>query len=162
MKGMQTFRRFALFVLAVGLLVSIHDPALLPLVAADTKPGATTVQWRLLRSLDLTSGEAPPELKKIDNTNVRIAGYMVPLESDDQEEADEYLIVPIAGGCIHTPPPPPHQIVYCRMVGKKKAKVLMFEPNWFEGKITINKTGSPFGAVSYQMTVSNVEPYKSK
>jgi hypothetical protein len=162
MKDMQTFRRFALFVLAVGLLVSIHDPALLPLAAADTKPGATTVQWRLLRSLDLTSGEAPPDLKKIDNTNVRIAGYMVPLESDDQEEADEYLIVPIAGGCIHTPPPPPHQIVYCRMAGKKRTKVLMFEPNWFEGKITINKTGSPYGAVSYQMTVANVEPYKSK
>jgi uncharacterized protein len=162
MKNMQSIRRFALLVLAVGLLVSIHDPALLPLNAADAKPGATTVQWRLLRSLDIASGEAPPELKKIDNTVVRIAGYMVPLESDDQEEADEYLIVPIAGGCIHTPPPPPHQIVYCRMAGKKKTKVAMFEPNWFEGKITINKTGSPDGAVSYQMTVANVEPYKSK
>ncbi len=163
MISMQSLRRSALLVLAVGLLVMIHDPALLPLVAADTKPSAaTTVQWRLLRQLDLASGEAPPELKKIDNTTVRIAGYMVPLESDDQEEADEYLIVPIAGGCIHTPPPPPHQIVYCRMVGKKKAKVLMFEPNWFEGKIQINKTGSPYGAVSYQMTVANVEPYKSR
>jgi uncharacterized protein len=163
MMGMQTFRRLALAVLAVLLLISLEDPASLPLVAADTKTGtAPTVQWRLLRSLDLGTGEAPPDLKKIDNTVVRIAGYMVPLESDDQEEADEYLIVPIAGGCIHTPPPPPHQIVYCRMVNKKKAKVAMFEPNWFEGKITINKTGSPFGAVSYQMTVANVEPYKSK
>jgi hypothetical protein len=38
----------------------------------------------------------------------------------------------------------------------------MFEPNWFEGKIQINKTGSPYGAVSYQMTVANVEPYKSR
>lgn len=162
MRSMPSIRRFALLLLAVGLLVSIHDPALLPLIAAETKTGATVVQWRLLRSLDLTSGEAPPDLKKIDNTTVRIAGYMVPLESDDQDEADEYLIVPIAGGCIHTPPPPPHQIVYCRMAGKKRVKVLMFEPNWFEGKISINKTGSPYGAVSYQMTVANVEPYKSK
>lgn len=162
MRSMPSIRRFALLLLAVGLLVSIHDPALLPLIAAETKAGATVVQWRLLRSLDLTSGEAPPDLKKIDNTTVRIAGYMVPLESDDQDEADEYLIVPIAGGCIHTPPPPPHQIVYCRMAGKKRVKVLMFEPNWFEGKLSINKTGSPYGAVSYQMTVANVEPYKSK
>lgn len=160
MRNMQSIRRFALLVLAVGLLVSIHDPALQPLIAADA--GATTLQWRLLRQLDLGTGQAPPELKKIDNTVVRIAGYMVPLDSDDQDDADEYLIVPIAGGCIHTPPPPPNQIVYCRMANKKKTKVLMFEPSWFEGKISINKTGSPYGAVSYQMTVANVEPYKSK
>ena len=164
MRDMKSFRRWALLVLAVGFLVSIHDPSLQPLqlVAADAKPGVTTVQWRLLRSLDLSTGEAPADLKKIDNATVRIAGYMVPLESDDQEEADEFLIVPIAGGCIHTPPPPPHQIVYCRMVGKKKTKIAMFEPNWFEGKIAINKTGSPYGAVSYQMTVANVTAYSSK
>jgi hypothetical protein len=149
--------------LAAGAIAVIEDPALVPLRAADTQKGAApTVQWRLLRQLDLATGEAPADLKKIDNTTVRIAGYMVPLESDDQEEADEYLIVPIAGGCIHTPPPPPHQIVYCRMAAKKKVKVAMFEPNWFEGKFAINKTGSPYGAVAYQMTVANVQPYQSR
>ncbi len=158
---MQSFRRWALIVLAVAFLVTIEDPALQTLIAADDKGAFPTVQWRLLRSLDLNTGEAPPDLKKIDKTNVRIAGYMVPLESDDQDEADEYLIVPIAGGCIHTPPPPPHQIVYCKNAGKKKTKVAMFEPNWFSGSFTINKTGSPYGAVSYQMTVTNVEAYKS-
>lgn len=161
MGSMQSYRRWALLGLAVAFLVLIDDPALQPLRAAQEKGGFTTVQWRLLRSLDLNTGEAPPELKKIDKTNVRIAGYMVPLESDDQEEADEYLIVPIAGGCIHTPPPPPHQIVYCRMVGKKKAKVAMFEPNWFSGSFQILKTGSPYGAAAYQLSVANVEPYKS-
>ncbi|MFN7542886.1 MAG: DUF3299 domain-containing protein [Acidobacteriota bacterium] len=160
---MQNRRRWALAALAAGVIAVIEDPALGPLRAADTQKGpAPTVQWRLLRQLDLTTGEAPADLKKIDNTTVRLAGYMVPLESDDQEEADEYLIVPIAGGCIHTPPPPPHQIVYCRMAGKKKVKVAMFEPNWFEGKFAINKTGSPYGAVAYQMIVANVEPYQSR
>ena len=162
MKGMQSFRRLILLVLAISLFVVIEDPALLSLVAADAKPGATPVTWRLLRALDLASGETSSELKKIDSTMVRIAGYMVPIETDEQEEATEFLIVPIAGGCIHTPPPPPNQIVYCRMMNKKKAKIAMYEPNWFEGKISINKTGSPYGAVSYQMSVANVEPYKAK
>lgn len=162
MKGMQSFRRLILLVLAISLFVVIEDPALLSLVAADAKPGTTPVTWRLLRALDLASGETSSELKKIDSTMVRIAGYMVPIETDEQEEATEFLIVPIAGGCIHTPPPPPNQIVYCRMMNKKKAKIAMYEPNWFEGKISINKTGSPYGAVSYQMSVANVEPYKAK
>lgn len=147
MRGLRAF----LFVVSVGLLVS-----------ADTKPGAASVTWRLLRALDLASGETSAELKKIDGTTVRIAGYMVPIETDEQEDASEFLIVPIAGGCIHTPPPPPNQIVYCRMMNNKKARIAMYEPNWFEGKILITKTSSPYGAVSYQMSVANVEPYKAK
>ncbi len=161
---MKHVNRWCLLGLALGGFVLLEDPALQPLVAADTKSatGPVTVQWRLLRTLDLQTGEVPADLKKIDGATVKIAGYMVPLEDDDQQDADEYLIVPIAGGCIHTPPPPPHQIVYCKMTSKKKIRVSMFEPQWFEGKINIAKTGSPYGAVSYQMAVSNVVPYQAK
>ncbi|WP_051669469.1 DUF3299 domain-containing protein [Bryobacter aggregatus] len=127
---------------------------------ADPQP-ANVVQWRQLRGLDISTGEATADLKKIDNATIRIAGYMVPLENDDLEEANEYLIVPIAGGCIHTPPPPPNQIVYCRMNNRKKAKIDMYVPQWFEGKFNIAKTNSPYGAVSFQMQVANVLPYKS-
>ena len=133
--------------------------ALTLLFAADA---STVVQWRQLRALDMTTGKATDELKKIDNTTVRIAGYMVPLENDDLEEAAEYLIVPIAGGCIHTPPPPPNQIVYCRMINRKKAKIDMFVPQWFEGKFNVAKTNSPYGAVAFQMSVSSVQPYTNK
>lgn len=133
--------------------------ALTLLFAADA---STVVQWRQLRALDMATGKATDELKKIDNTTVRIAGYMVPLENDDLEEAAEYLIVPIAGGCIHTPPPPPNQIVYCRMINRKKAKIDMFVPQWFEGKFNVAKTNSPYGAVAFQMSVSSVQPYTNK
>ncbi len=135
--------------------------ALALLFAADA-PLGTVVQWRQLRALDSATGKAPDELKKFDNTTVRIAGYMVPLENDDLEEAAEYLIVPIAGGCIHTPPPPPNQIVYCRMTNRKKTKIDMFVPQWFEGKFSVAKTNSPYGAVAFQMAVSSVQPYTSK
>lgn len=162
---MKHVYRWCLIALALGGFAFLEDPALSPLLAADTKSsaaGPVTVQWRLLRTLDLQTGEVPPDLKKVDGATVKIAGYMVPLEDDDQQDADEYLIVPIAGGCIHTPPPPPHQIVYCKMTTKKKIRVSMFEPQWFEGKLSIAKTGSPYGAVSYQMAVSNVVPYQAK
>ncbi len=160
---MRLARRWLPVALTVFGFALLDDPAAQPLVAADPKSSAApVVQWRLLRTLDLTTGAIPPELKKVDGGVVKIAGYMVPLEDDDQQDAEEYLIVPIAGGCIHTPPPPPHQIVYCKMTSKKKVRVSMFEPQWFEGKLTIAKTGSPFGAVSYQMAVQSVQPYQAK
>lgn len=161
---MKHVQRWCLLALALAGFALLQDPALQPLVAADTKSaaGPVTVQWRLLRTLDLQTGEVPADLKKVDGATVKIAGYMVPLEDDDQQDAEEYLIVPIAGGCIHTPPPPPHQIVYCKNTSKKKIRVSMFEPQWFEGKLSIAKTGSPYGAVSYQMAVSSVVPYQAK
>ena len=111
---MKNVRRGFLMAAALTGFIALEDPFFQPLRAADTKSsGAPAVQWRILRMLDLATGTVPPELKKLDGSTVRIAGYMVPLEDDDQQDADEYLIVPIAGGCIHTPPPPPHQIVYC-------------------------------------------------
>ncbi|GAB4367324.1 MAG: hypothetical protein OHK0021_10690 [Bryobacter sp.] len=121
-----------------------------------------SVPWKTLRMLDLASGQAAPSLKKLDGTRVRVAGYMVPLEDDEQEEAFEYLIVPIAGGCIHTPPPPPNQIVHCLMNGKKKTRVRMFDPQWFEGKLTIQRTESPYGPVSYKLAVEAAYPYQAK
>lgn len=157
------FRRFLWLALALSLFVALQHPDALPLLAAEnTTSGPTVVQWRTLRLLDLATGAAPADLKKLDKSTVRIAGYMVPIEDDSQEEASEYLIVPIAGGCIHTPPPPPNQIVYCKNTSAKRSRVSMFEPQWFEGKLSIAKTGSPYGNVSFQMAVTSVTPYQSK
>ncbi|MGI9511397.1 MAG: DUF3299 domain-containing protein [Anderseniella sp.] len=46
-----------------------------------------------------------------DNKTVRIPGYLVPLEFDG-ETITEFLLVPYAGACVHTPPPPANQIIH--------------------------------------------------
>ncbi|RJG49887.1 DUF3299 domain-containing protein [Motilimonas pumila] len=40
----------------------------------------------------------------------QIPGFLVPLEMTDSK-VTQFLLVPTAGACIHTPPPPPNQIV---------------------------------------------------
>jgi hypothetical protein len=44
---------------------------------------------------------------------VAIAGYLLPLDFND-EGVKEFLLVPNVGACIHVPPPPPNQVVYVK------------------------------------------------
>ena len=52
---------------------------------------------------------------KFDGQLVRVPGYIVPLE-DFQAQTSRFLLVPYVGACIHSPPPPPNQIVAVVMV----------------------------------------------
>ena len=49
----------------------------------------------------------------LNNTKVEMSGYMLPLKFDGTM-VNEFLLVPTIGACIHTPPPPPNQIVYVK------------------------------------------------
>ncbi|PMO63700.1 hypothetical protein BCT04_15225 [Vibrio breoganii] len=45
------------------------------------------------------------------NKNQTIPGYVTPLEMDGTK-VTKFFLVPTAGACIHTPPPPANQIIY--------------------------------------------------
>jgi len=61
---------------------------------------------------------------------------------------------------VHTPPPPPNQIVEVKMEGGKKAKFDFWNPIWVRGKLEIQTVKSPYGDVSYKLTGMAIEPYK--
>ena len=47
----------------------------------------------------------------LNNTNIHIEGYLLPLNYVDNKTT-EFLLVPWVGACIHTPPPPKNQLIY--------------------------------------------------
>jgi hypothetical protein len=120
-----------------------------------------SVDWKMLGGLNTSTGVAPAALKGIDGTIVRVPGFVVPLD-DLQEEGAEFLLVPYYGACIHTPPPPPNQMVFVKMDGSKTVKLSLFEPVWIEGRLRIRNVDSPYGAVGYEMAGMKVVPYASK
>ena len=65
--------------------------------------------------------------------SIRLPGYLLPLELVDQK-AVEFLLVPTVGACIHTPPPPPNQIVYVRYEDGFKIDGL-YQPVWISGEV---------------------------
>lgn len=72
------------------------------------------IDWRLLNQMDYIANIAPSEIQQLEGQQVKIPGFMVPLE-DDQRKVTEFLLVPTPQACIHVPPPPPNQMVYVRM-----------------------------------------------
>ena len=128
-----------------------------PVASADDP---TEVGWRLLASLNYRTGEKGEELAALDGKLVKIPGFTVPLE-DWASSATEFLLVPYVGACIHTPPPPPNQLVYIQMDEGKRATMDGWNPVWVEGVLAIETTESVYGYVGFTITGQRVYPYGS-
>jgi hypothetical protein len=97
---------------------------------------------------------------------VRLPGYLLPLEFSGKQ-VSEFLLVPWVGACIHTPPPPPNQIVHVKPE-KPVAMSGMFEAVLVTGQLStgaIKKSlslvdGSADIDVGYSLKATRVEPYK--
>ena len=133
------------------------EAGLLPVATADDP---TVVGWRLLAKLNYRTGEKTEELAALEGKLVKVPGFTVPLE-DWASSATEFLLVPYVGACIHTPPPPPNQLVYIQMDEGKRAKMDGWNPVWVEGVLSIEMTESVYGYVGFTITGQRVYPYEA-
>lgn len=115
------------------------------------------LDWRLLAQLDYITNNASSELKALEGKQVKLPGFMVPLE-DEQRKVTEFLLVPSPQACIHVPPPPPNQMVYVKMRKGTEAKV--GAPIWVYGEFRIATKHSQYGEVSFEIAGDEVEDYK--
>ena len=117
------------------------------------------VDWQLLASLDYRTGEVSRELESVVGRGVKVPGYMVPLE-DWAGEVSEFLLVPYVGACVHTPPPPPNQLVYVKMEKGQRVPVSFWNPVWIHGTLTVEETTNLYGSVSFKMAGVSITPYE--
>jgi len=102
----------------------------------------------------------------LEGKTVRLPGYVLPLDFKGKE-VTEFLLVPWVGACVHTPPPPPNQIVHVKP-DKPFASTGLFAPVWVTGRLsgsTVRKSlylvdGSADIEVGYSLQGMTVEPYK--
>lgn len=102
----------------------------------------------------------------LNGQQVRLPGYLLPLEFSGKQ-VTEFLLVPWVGACIHTPPPPPNQIVHVK-ADKPFDTAGMFAPVWVTGQITAGVTkkslylidGSSDVDIGYSLQATRVEPYR--
>ena len=115
------------------------------------------VDWRLLGQMDYLANKPTTELQMIDGKNVKIPGFIVPLE-DSQRLVTEFLLVPNPQACIHVPPPPPNQMVYVKM--KKGVDAVVGAPVWVYGEFRISTTRSQYAEVSFEISGDAIEAYQ--
>lgn len=103
----------------------------------------------------------------IDGKTVRLPGYVLPLEFSGKQ-VTEFLLVPWVGACIHTPPPPPNQIVH--VVADKPFDVSgMYDAVWVTGRMAARAgrkslqlvDGSADIDIGYAIAAARVEAYKN-
>ena len=110
----------------------------------------------MLKRMRETWDNAPTNAE-MDGANVRIPGYLVPLE-ETKGETREFLLVPYFGACIHSPPPPANQIIHVKM--SKPAKGLKsMDAVWVSGTMKTFRGDTSMGVSGYQMSGLNVELY---
>lgn len=117
-----------------------------------------TLDWRTLAGLDVRTGAPSELLRQLDGRIVRLPGYIVPLD-DFADAVTEFLLVPYFGACIHTPPPPPNQMVHVRVTRGTHRATSWMAPVWIEGRFEIRAVTSPYGVVAFQLRATAITPY---
>jgi hypothetical protein len=104
---------------------------------------------------------------ELNGTNIRLPGYLLPLEFKEKK-VTEFLLVPWVGACIHTPPPPPNQIVHVKLEEGFDLGDDIFTPVWVNGVMKTEKTNPELSFVdgkqnidvTYVMQAEDVKPYE--
>ncbi|VVN36342.1 hypothetical protein PS645_05118 [Pseudomonas fluorescens] len=100
-----------------------------------------------------------PVVKTLDGQNIRLPGYIVPLEVSEEGRTTEFLLVPYFGACIHVPPPPSNQIVHVKSeVGVKLDE--LYQPYWIEGAMQVKPSSSELADAGYQMAADKIYAYE--
>ena len=136
-------------------IVDIEDGAAQDNVAAlgELSKGNDTAQ-RFKDALQSTR-----VIPAFNDQDIRLPGFIVPLESDENQRVTAFFIVPYFGACLHLPPPPPNQIVYVEYAKGVELPSIQ-DPFWFEGTIIIDQTQNDLGSSAYTMKVDTVSPYE--
>ncbi len=100
-----------------------------------------------------------PVVKELDGQQVKLPGYIVPLEVNEEGRTTEFLLVPYYGACIHVPPPPSNQIVHVLSeIGIKVEE--LYQPYWIEGPMRVQSSSSELAEAGYQMEAEKIYAYE--
>jgi hypothetical protein len=100
-----------------------------------------------------------PVVQSLDGQAIRLPGYIVPLEVNEEGRTTEFLLVPYFGACIHVPPPPSNQIVHVRSELGVKLEEL-YQPYWIEGALQVKASTSELADAGYQMDAQKIYVYE--
>ena len=128
--------------------VAMHDLSqLADALAAEAGPAAAQ------------QSPAEPVVKELDGVQVKLPGYIVPLEVGEDGRVTEFLLVPYFGACIHVPPPPSNQIVHATSELGVKVDEL-YQPFWIEGPLKVEHASSELADAGYRMEAQKIYLYE--
>ena len=98
-------------------------------------------------------------VEDFDDQNIKLPGFIVPLEFDENFVLTEFFLVPYFGACLHTPPPPPNQIIFVKHPDGFALESIE-QPYWISGLLTTDSETNDMAHAAYSMTAMNISPYE--
>jgi len=95
---------------------------------------------------------------EMDGKAIRLPGFVVPLEHNDDQAITQFFLVPYFGACIHMPPPPPNQIVLVNYPQGIKFTSIN-EPIWVSGVVKTSIQQNDLATAAYVMELAQFEAY---
>lgn len=96
---------------------------------------------------------------ELNNQTVSIPGFVVPIETNDDNAITEFFLVPYFGACIHVPPPPPNQIIFVRYDKGLQVKEIWM-PFEIKGKLFTEMVENDVAISAYTFVADDVSEYK--
>ena len=137
-------------------------------LTAPTRMGKPPMDLGLMDLGSISEGSALDSMPQIgtfntvadlNNKKIRIPAYIVPLDFSAKGSYKEFLLAPYFGACIHTPPPPPNQIIYVK--ANPPAKIAdIWGAVWAEGILTTTRHENGVGSAAYTLKLTKIEHYE--
>lgn len=89
---------------------------------------------------------------------IKMPGFIVPLELG-ADGVTEFILVPYIGACIHTPPPPPNQLVLVRAIEPWPSDKL-WDAVWVTGRMSTQLMKTEIADTGYTLIAEKMEIYE--
>lgn len=89
---------------------------------------------------------------------VRLPGFIIPIELG-ADGVTEFILVPYVGACIHTPPPPPNQLVMVTAQTPWPGDQL-WDAVWVTGHMHTQLQSTDIAETGYALTADKMEIYE--
>ncbi|WP_371322547.1 DUF3299 domain-containing protein [Dechloromonas sp. ZY10] len=109
-----------------------------------------------LRELRAAWNQAPVR-KDLAGWQVRIAGYVIPLDRQG-DRVSELLLVPYFGACIHSPPPPANQTIHI-VLNQPRNGIQTMDTFWVNGQLSVDRGDSGLGIYGYRIRAERLDPF---
>lgn len=97
-------------------------------------------------------------VEELEGKLVRVPGFVLQFEYSSSGKISEFLLVPYFGACIHTPPPPPNQMVYVK-TEEPTDLGQQWNPIWAIGILRTQKHYNDLGDAAYTLELQRWEQY---
>lgn len=95
---------------------------------------------------------------RLDGKAVKLPGFIIPFDMSSAG-VTSFMLVPYVGACIHTPPPPPNQLVFVTTKTPWPSDT-MWDPVWVYGRLSAKPMTTQIADVGYQIAAQTIEIYE--